>query len=184
MRRGVLSLVSGALLLGLVPGIAPAEDAGRTPMEGRLEARQVVSLGSQVSGPMAQVLVEPGDRVEKGEVLGRIDPTRFRAALEKAQARLKKAKAVARESTREQKRQEKIYNRGLSSRHDLQIAQRDASRDSAEVAVAKAAVREARVDLKHTEIRSPLDGVVLKRNINEGETVIANLRPPLLFRVA
>ncbi|MFA9461119.1 efflux RND transporter periplasmic adaptor subunit [Thiohalorhabdus methylotrophus] len=181
MRRVVLA---GMVLLLLGATGAAAQEADRTPMEGRLEARRIVTLGAQVSGPMAEVLVDSGERVEKGELLARIDPARYRAALQKAEARLKKAKAVAKESSRELERQEKIYNRGLSARHDLQIARRDAARDQAAVEAAQAEVRQAQVDLKHTEIRAPLDGVILKRNINVGEAVIANLRPPMLFRVA
>jgi HlyD family secretion protein len=81
-------------------------------------------------------------------------------------------------------RQKKIYNRGLSSAHDLELAERDAARDRAEVDAAKAAVKRARVDLRRTRITAPMDGVVLQRKVHPGETVIANLQPPLLFRLA
>jgi len=157
---------------------------GAEAVEGRLEPRRTMSVGAQVSGPVAEVKVEAGDRVEEGDLLARIDPTSFRAELEEAEARVRKAKAVAKESNRELERQQKIYNRGLSSRHDLEIAQRDAGRDQAEVEAAQAAEKRARVDLGYTRITAPMDGVVLKRNVHPGETVIANLRPPVLFRLA
>lgn len=170
-------------LLGGVTA-AMAQGADVTTVEGRLEPRKVVAVGAQVNGPVAKVLVEEGEAVSQGELLARIEPTRYRARLEEAQARLAKAKAVAEDSSRQLERQEKIYNRGLSSSRDLEVAQRDAARDQAEVEAAQAAVRKARVDLGYTEIRAPLDGVVLQRNVEPGETVIANLQPPLLFRVA
>ncbi|MFP4559968.1 MAG: efflux RND transporter periplasmic adaptor subunit [Thiohalorhabdus sp.] len=180
MKRAVLASL---VLLGLGPVEAVGEEA-QSSWEGRLEARRALALGAQVSGPVAEVLVEEGDRVEEGELLARIDPASYQAALEQAEARLERAEAVAKESTRELERQEQIYDRGLSAQHDLELAQRDADRDQAAAEEARAAVREARVDLGYTEIRAPTDGVVAERNVQPGETVIANLRPPLLFRLS
>jgi len=171
------------MLLGSA-ATAAAQGVDATTVEGRLEPRKVVAVGAQVNGPVARVLVEEGEVVEKGELLARIDPSRYRAQLAEAEARVDKAKAVAEDSARQLERQQKIYNRGLSSARDLEVAQRDAARDRAEVEAAQAAVRTAKVDLGHTEIRAPLDGVVLRRNVEPGETVIANLEPPMLFRVA
>ena len=181
MKRGLVAVV--AVLL-VAPGSAPGQGAAAQAVEGRLEPRRSVAIGAQVNGTVAQVLVEEGDRVREGQLLARIDPAKYRARLEEAQARVRKARAVAKESARELERQKKIYNRGLSARHDLEIAQRDAARDRAEVEAAQAAVRQARVDLEYTEIRAPMSGVVAKRNVHSGETVIANLQPPLLFRLA
>ncbi|SCX81617.1 efflux RND transporter periplasmic adaptor subunit [Thiohalorhabdus denitrificans] len=180
MKRAVLASL---VLLALGP-VEAVGQAAQGPWEGRLEARRALSMGAQVSGPVAEVVVEEGDRVKEGELLARIDPSSYQAALAKAEARLERAEAVAKESSRELERQQKIYDRGLSAQHDLEIAQRDADRDRAAVEEARAAVRQARVDLGYTEIRAPIDGVVVKRNVHPGETVIANLRPPLLFRLA
>ncbi len=181
MRRGLIAVV-GALVLAPPP--APGQGAVGTPAEGRLEPVRTVAIGAQVNGPVAQVLVEEGERVREGDLLARIEPARYRARLDEAEARVRKAKAVAEESARELERQQKIYDRGLSAAHDLEIAQRDAARDRAEVDAAQATARQARVDLGHTEIRAPMTGVVMERNVHPGETVIANLQPPLLFRLA
>ena len=173
----------GMGLLGFAAA-AGAQGAGSTTLEGHLEPRKVVAVGAQVSGPVARVLVEEGETVSEGELLARIDPSQYQARLDQAEARVAKAEAVAQDSARQLERQEKIYNRGLSATRDLEIARRNAARDRAEVEAAQAAVRSARVNLGHTAIRAPLDGVVLERKVEPGETVIANLRPPLLFRVA
>ena len=180
--NGIRIAVAACLLAG--PGWAAAQGADATTVEGRLEPRQVVTVGAQVSGPVARVLVEEGEPVSEGDLLARIDPTKYRARLAEARARVDKARVAAKDSARQLDRQQKIYDRGLSSSRDLEIAQRNAASDRAEVEAARAAVRSARVDLGHTEIRAPLDGVVLKRNVEPGETVIANLEPPVLFRVA
>ncbi|HKJ72120.1 MAG TPA: efflux RND transporter periplasmic adaptor subunit [Gammaproteobacteria bacterium] len=176
-------IVVAAGLLGAASA-AWGQGAAALTLEGRLQPRKVVTVGAQVSGPVAEVRVEEGDAVQRDELLARIDPGQYRARLDEAKARVDKARAVAEDSARQLDRQQKIYNRGLSSSRDLEVAQRDAARDRAEVEAAEAAVRSARIDLGHTEIRSPLDGVVLARKVEPGETVIANLRPPMLFRVA
>ena len=170
-----------AVALALSMGASVAQAA---TVEGRLEPRRTVAIGAQVSGPVAEVAVEEGERVAAGDVLARIERDSFQAAVEEAEARVRKAEAVAKESGRELERQKKIYNRGLSSAHDLELAERDAARDRAEVDAAKAAVKRAQVDLRRTRITAPMDGVVLQRKVHPGETVIANLQPPLLFRLA
>lgn len=166
----------------LLLGVAPAALA--ETVSGRLVPERTVAIGAHVSGPVVAVNVEPGERVEKGEVLARIDPEPFRARVEAAQARRAKAAAVAEESVKQLQRQEKIYDRGLSATHDLELAQRDAKRDRADESAAQAELRRARVDLAYSRITAPMDGVVVSRQIEPGESVIANLRPPRLFRLA
>jgi HlyD family secretion protein len=179
-----IRILLALLLAGFAVPLSAQEGEDVTTLAGRLEPTKVVAVGAQVSGPVARVLVEEGDTVAEGELLARIDPEPFRARLDEARARAAEARAVAEDADRQLERQEKIYNRGLSSARDLEIAQRNAKRDRAALEAAEAAARSAQVDLERTQIRSPLDGVVLQRNVEPGETVIANLQPPLLFRVA
>lgn len=179
MRRWAYMLGAGVALAWL-SGAAAQEGA----VTGRLEPRETIAVGAQVNGPITRLLVGEGEQVEEGELLARIDPARYKARLDEAEARKKRAEAVAEESQRELERQQQIYDRGLSAKHDLEIAQRDARRDNAEVDEAAAAVRKAKVNLGYTRITAPRDGVILERNVQSGETVVANLEPPVLFRMA
>lgn len=179
MRRWAYMLGAGVALAWLSGAVAQ-----EGTVTGRLEPRETIAVGAQVNGPVTRILVSEGERVAEGELLARIDPARFKARLDEVQARKKRAEAVAEESRRELERQQRIYDRGLSAKHDLEIAQRDARRDKAKVQEAAAAVRKARVNLGYTRITAPRDGVILERNVQPGETVVANLEPPLLFRMA
>lgn len=174
-RAGWMALVMAVAL----PGAAAAET-----VDGRLAPTRTVSIGAHVSGPVTEVNVSAGDRVEAGDVLARIDPEPFRARVEAAEARQAEAAAVAEESVKQFQRQEKIYDRGLSAAHDLEVAERDAKRDRAAEEAAEAEERVARADLGYSCITAPMDGVVLSRHVEPGESVVANLRPPRLFRVA
>ncbi|MEF8793986.1 efflux RND transporter periplasmic adaptor subunit [Thiohalorhabdus sp.] len=173
-----------AVYLLAVPALINAQGEKAATVEGRFQPRKVVNVGAQVSGPVAKVLVEEGASVSEGDLLARIDPNQYRARLEEAQARAEKARSQAEDSARQLERQQKIYDRGLSATRDLEVAERNAASDGAEVEAAEAAVQSAKVDLRYTRVRAPLDGVVIKRNVEPGETVIANLEPPRLFRVA
>jgi HlyD family secretion protein len=161
-----------------------AASAAAQTVEGRLAPTRTVSIGAHVSGPVTEVNVEAGDRVAAGELLARIDPEPFRARVAAAEARQAKAAALAEESGKQLQRKEKIYDRGLSAKRDLEIAQRDAKRDRAAREAAKAEKRVARTELAYTRITAPMDGVVISRHIEPGESVVANLRPPRLFRLA
>lgn len=170
--------LAALLMTGLSP-VAVAET-----VEGRLVPVRTVAIGAHVSGPVVQVAVEAGDRVEEGELLARIDPEPYQARVSAAEARRAQAAAVAEESIKQFQRQEKIYERGLSATHDLEIAQRDAQRDRSAETAAEAEAREARTNLGYTRITAPMDGVVVSRHVESGESVIANLQPPKLFRLA
>lgn len=180
--NGKGTLIAACLLAA--PVTVAAQEAQAVTAEGRFQPRKVVNVGAQVSGPVARVLVTEGASVSKGDLLARIDPSQIRARLEEAQARAEKARTQAEDSARQLERQQKIYDRGLSATRDLEVAERNAASDKAELEAAEAAARAAKTDLRYTKIRAPLDGVVIKRNVEPGETVIANLEPPRLFRVA
>ena len=180
--NGKRTLITVYLLAAMA--MLAAQGAQAVTVEGRFQPLKVVNVGAQVSGPVARVLVEEGDSVSEGDLLARIDPSRYQARLEEARARAEKARTEAEDSARQLERQQKIYDRGLSATRDLEVAKRNARSDEAAMEAAEAAVQSAEVDLGYTRIRAPLDGVVVKRNVEPGETVVANLEPPRLFRVA
>lgn len=165
---------------------------------GTLRATTTVDVGSQVSGQVLEVLVDFNDRVTRGQPIARLDPAPFQTRLQQAEADLASARASVNEARATRKnaeadhaRKADLVSRQLIARSeaDLALAARDQARArvvSAEAAVLQrqAAVDNARLDVEYTEIRSPVDGVVLLRDIEPGQTVAASFQTPVLFQIA
>jgi HlyD family secretion protein len=165
---------------------------------GTLSATATVDVGTQVSGILQTVDVDYNDDVKKDEVIARIDPSTYQARLDQATASLGSARAGLNESQASARNAEADYlrksdlaKRQLVSRTDvdLALANRDQARArivsaSAQVKQQQANVDSARLDLEKTVIRSPVDGVVLSRAVEPGQTVAASLQTPVLFKIA
>jgi HlyD family secretion protein len=168
---------------------------------GNLEPRNQVEIGSELSGTVIKVNADVNDEVQAGQVLAVLDTTRLNAqvlqaesSLASAQARVLQADAGTKEAranfARLQKVRELSGNK-LPSQQDLDVAEAAVSRAEGEAAAAKAAVAQARAsletvrtDLSKTEIRSPINGVILVRSIEPGQTVASSLQAPVLFILA
>jgi HlyD family secretion protein len=165
---------------------------------GVLQAVITVQVGSQVSGTIESLSADFNSVVRKGQVIARLDPSLFEARLAQAQANLVSARANV-ERTRaaiddaKQKyaRARELAAENLVPQSDLDsakasfdgaVAQDRASQ--AAVSQAEAAVNQAQLDLAHTVIATPIDGVVLSRNVDVGQTVAASLQAPTLFVIA
>ena len=165
---------------------------------GTLSALVTVQVGSQVSGRIAGIYVDFNSPVKKGQVIARIDPQLFdaalaqvRANLQAAQANLARAQVQARDAERQAKRADELVEQKLisQSERDTTRANADAARagvTAAEAAVAQsqASVSQAEVNLAYTTIASPTDGVVISRSVDVGQTVAASLQAPTLFVIA
>jgi HlyD family secretion protein len=165
---------------------------------GTLEALDTVQVGSETSGRILDVLVDFNDQVKKGQVLATIDPEQASARADEAAAQLRAARAaVARaqatqaESAQNLKRSRSLMESGLISRQDYDTAQATAQRSQADVAsaraqatVAEATLTAARSSLQKTSILSPIDGIVLSRAVEPGQTVAASFQTPVLFTIA
>lgn len=165
---------------------------------GNLSALSTVDVGSEVSGKVTEVLVDYNDRVEKGQVIARIDPDTFQAQIEQgnaaianARASLQTARASLRNAELDYSRKAALVDQKLIARGDLDqaLAARDQAR--AQVAAAEAQIRQqtasaqnAHLNLARTVIRSPVNGVVLARSVEPGQTVAASLQAPVLFKIA
>lgn len=165
---------------------------------GTLSALVTVQVGSQVSGRISELNADFNSPVRKGEVIARIDPQLFRAAVAQANANtvaaegnLAKARAQAADAERQLGRTRQLAERNLVAAADLDTAQANA--DGARAAVqaaqgtlaqARAALQQARVNLGYTDIVSPTNGVVISRNVDVGQTVAASLQAPTLFVIA
>lgn len=165
---------------------------------GTLAALDTVEVGSETSGRILEVLVDFNDRVTKGQVLATIDPEQAAARSEEAAAQLRaarasvtRAQATVEESDQSLARLRGLRDAGLISEQELDAAEATARRAQADVAsaraqatVAEASLAEARSNLQKTAIRSPIDGIVLSRAVEPGQTVAASFQTPVLFTLA
>ncbi|WP_372015597.1 efflux RND transporter periplasmic adaptor subunit [Pseudoxanthomonas sp. 10H] len=165
---------------------------------GTLSATSTVTVGSQISGQVTDVLADFNDRVSKGQVLARIDPKTYEAQIEQgnaqvanARASLVQARATQRNAELDYRRKSELVQRQLVARSDVDLARATLDQANAQVAAAEAQIRQqtastqtTRVNLDRTVIRSPVDGVVLTRSIEPGQTVAASLQAPELFTIA
>jgi HlyD family secretion protein len=170
----------------------------RVTASGTLSALVTVQVGSQVSGRVQQIFVDYNSRVAKGEVIATIDPQLFEAAEAQAKANyvaaqdnLAKARAAALDADRQYERANNLFADKLVAQADLDTAQATYDEAKAEVGAAegsveqtRAALHQAEVNLAYTTIRSPIDGVVISRNVDVGQTVAASLQAPTLFVIA
>jgi HlyD family secretion protein len=151
---------------------------------GTLNAVRTVSVGTQVSGQIAELLVDYNDVVRKGQLLARIDPTLQQQAVTDAQASVERAEAQALQASRDNHRNAELMSSGLVARSVYE--QTDSSLDVARANVksARVALDRARQNLEYTKIYAPIDGVVVERNVDDGQTVAASLSAPQLFLIA
>lgn len=165
---------------------------------GALAAISTVDVGSQISGQVTDVLVDYNDRVSKGQVIARIDPATYEAQIaqgsaqiENARAGLATAQATLRNAELDYQRKAELAAKQLVSRSDADLARaaRDQARAQLNGAQAQiqqqiASTQTTRLNLQRTVIRAPVDGVVLTRSVEPGQTVAASLQSPVLFQIA
>lgn len=151
---------------------------------GTLQPLVSVNIGSTVSGPVLAVDVDFNSRVRRGQVLARLDPQSFEQRVTQAQASLSQAQAQLAVAEADYQRYQSLAERGFASQQLMN--QQRASRDSARAAVAqaRASLASARTDLSRSIIRSPIDGVVVDRQVNVGQSVAASFQAPTLFVIA
>jgi HlyD family secretion protein len=151
---------------------------------GTLNAVTTVSVGTQVSGQVSELLVDFNDQVKKGELLARIDPTLAQQAVTDAQANVEKAQAEALQSSRDYNRNRELTSAGLVAKSAFEQSQSSLQVAQAGVKSARIALDRARQNLAYTNIYAPIDGVVVERNVQQGQTVAASLSAPQLFLIA
>ena len=170
----------------------------RVSATGTLSALVTVQVGSQVSGRIEAIFIDFGSPVKKGQVIAQMDRQMFRAAVEQARghraaakANLTKAEAQAEEAGRQLQRTNFLSARGLVSRAEAETRQAEYEAQNAGVAAARGRVAQARaaqhqaeVSLACSTIVSPINGVVISRNVDIGQTVAASLQSPTLFTIA
>ncbi|HVU31819.1 MAG TPA: efflux RND transporter periplasmic adaptor subunit [Opitutaceae bacterium] len=148
---------------------------------GDLQPVVTVDIGAQVSGQVQDVLVDFNSKVKSGDVLAQIDPLPAQQRLKQAQADLESAKASSKLATITADRTKELFAKNLVSQSDLDTAQAQLAQANATLMTRTAAVENAKLDVDHCTIRSPIDGIVLSRNTDKGRTVNSSMNAPVLF---
>jgi HlyD family secretion protein len=165
---------------------------------GTIQPINEVEVGSQVSGRIIKLYADFNSPVKKGDLIAQIDPAPYkarvaqdRASLQQNQAQVEEVSAKLKQAETELKRDQDLAKRNLVSQSDLDTS--TANRDVlvAQLKLAKAALAQSRAtleisqtNLEYTSIRSPVDGVVIARNVNEGQAVVASLSVQTIFVIA
>jgi len=151
---------------------------------GTLSAVTTVQIGSQVSGVIARLYADFNSRVQKGQLLAELDPTPFQAQVEQRQADVTKARVTAANAKITFERQRRLAASGLAAQADLDAAKSQYEEAEAGVLQALAALSQSQTNLRYTKIVSPIDGVVIDRAYDVGQTVAASFQAPTLFQIA
>ena len=171
---------------------------GKVTATGSLSALVTVQVGSQVSGRIQELAADFGSRVRKGQVIARLDPRLFDAALEQATANRQAAQGTLAQNQAKQVHAERELERAKALAAKKLIAPAELDARAADAAAATAAVaaalgdlaqaraeqHQAAVNLGYTTIVSPIGGTVISRNVDVGQTVAASLQAPTLFTIA
>ena len=165
---------------------------------GTVNPVSTVQVGTYVSGPIQAIYVDFNSPVKKGQLVAKIDPAPFQVKVQQADANLANARAKVEKDHADQKlkkltleRSRELYGKHLVAQSDLDTAQSEYDQavaqttvDEAGVKQSEAALQETRINLAYTDITSPVDGVVVSRNVDVGQTVAASFQTPTLFLIA
>jgi HlyD family secretion protein len=151
---------------------------------GTINPVALINVGSQVSGTVAELHADFNDRVKKGQVLLKLEPTIFNAQVGQAEAGIASARANLQLAQATYKRNEQLVAQNFVSSLALDQSRREMDVAAANLKLAQAQLDRARADLNNSVIRSPIDGVVIKRTIDLGQTVAASFNTPNLFQIA
>jgi HlyD family secretion protein len=151
---------------------------------GKLGAVTTVQVGTQVSGQVSAIYVDFNDRVRKGQLIARIDPTLQQQAVRDALAGLERVQAERAQALREYNRNKQLFDRKVLTEAEFNNAQYALAIANASVKSAQVTLDRARQNLSYTSIYAPIDGIVVERNVDVGQTVAASLSAPQLFLIA
>lgn len=178
--------------------VARGEIVSTVTASGTVNAVTTVLVGTQVSGTIKDIYVDFNSRVKKEQLIAQIDSATFEAQVEQAranllsaQANLEKAEAALLDAKRGMDRSRELFSKNMVAKSELDTSETNHETAKAQVSVAKAqiaqaeaALKIAETNLKYTRIVSPVDGTVVSRNVDVGQTVAASFQTPTLFNIA
>ena len=164
--------------------VEPANIQNSITATGTIEPVTSVTVGTQVSGIVNKLYVDYNSVVKKGQVIAELDKTNLISELKTAQANLTSAQSTLNYQAENFKRYATLYKKGLVSADDYENAQLTYKQAKEQVASAQETVRKAQTNLGYATITSPIDGIVLSKSVEEGQTVAASFSTPELFTIA
>ena len=165
---------------------------------GKVNAVEMVEVGTQVSGTIKEIYVDYNSAVRKGQILALLDPDVLRSKVDESRASLAltkagvaRAKADVADAERSNKRNKELWGRDLIAKSEMEtaetqllVAKAALAEANAKVVQAQASLNQSETNLSYTKIYSPIDGVVVDRQVDVGQTVAASLQTPTLFSIA
>ena len=164
--------------------VAPANIMNSITATGTIEPVTSVTVGTQVSGIVSKLYVDYNSVVKKGQVIAELDKTNLMSQLNTAKTQLATAQSQLNYQTANFNRYKTLYQKGLVAADDFDNAKLSYTQAKEQVASAKEEVQRAQTNLGYATITSPIDGVVLSKSVEEGQTVAASFSTPELFTIA
>ena len=164
--------------------VAPANIQNSITATGSIEPVTEVTVGTQVSGIISKIYVDYNSEVKKGQVIAELDKTNLISTLNTAKANLNNAESTLNYQTANYKRYKELYDKGLVSADEYENALLTYKQAKEQVISAKESVQTALTNLGYATITAPIDGVILGKAVEEGQTVAASYNTPELFTVA
>ena len=164
--------------------VAPANIMNSITATGTIEPVTSVTVGTQVSGIVSKLFVDYNSVVKKGQVIAELDKTNLMSQLNTAKTQLATAQSQLNYQTANYKRYKTLFEKGLVAADDFDNAKLSYTLAKEQVASAKEEVQRAQTNLGYATITSPIDGVVLSKSVEEGQTVAASFSTPELFTIA
>lgn len=151
---------------------------------GQLSAVVNVQVGSQISGNIQKLHADFNTRVKAGQLVAELDPATFEANVQQAEGELANAKAALELTQLNAQRTTELFNRNLLAKSEYDKAMVELHQAEATVQIRQASLERMKIDLARCKIYAPVDGVVISRNVDVGQTVAAAMTAPVLFTIA
>ena len=197
-KKLIFAVIAAVIILAIIVKISGGKKAANYRIENPSRAKIVqtveasgtinpvtqTSVGTQISGRVEEILVDYNSTIKKGQLLAVIDPSTYKSNVIQQEANLQKLESVFKNAARNYERYKKLYAQELVAKSELDNAEMDYLSANAQVVQGRASLDKAKIDLSYTNVVSPVDGIVISKEVELGQTVAASYQTPTLFLVA
>ena len=197
-KKLIIAVIAAVIILTIIFKISGGKKTANYRLENPKRAKIVqtveasgtinpvtqTSVGTQVSGRVEEIFVDYNSIIKKGQLLAVIDPSTYKSNVIQQEANLQKLESVFKNAERNYDRYKKLYAQELVAKSELDNAELDYLSANAQVVQGRASLDKAKIDLSYTNVVSPVDGIVISKEVELGQTVAASYQTPTLFLVA